>query len=84
MRTIKRYANRKLYDTTSSKYVTLTGVSALVKTGEDIMVMDKARGVDITAQTLAQALYEEEKRGNLLSVPNLTRLIREGDKAVVG
>ena len=61
-RTIKRYANRKLYDTTQSCYVTLDEISELVKDGEDVHIVDNATSEDLTAVTLAQILLEEEKR----------------------
>ena len=60
-RTIKRYANRKLYDTESSHYVSLQDILKLVRDGEDIEVMDSRTGEDLTSVTLAQAMAEEEK-----------------------
>jgi polyhydroxyalkanoate synthesis repressor PhaR len=62
-RLIKRYANRKLYDTANSRYVTLEEVAALLQAGEDVRIVDNQSKADITAVTLAQILVEEEKRG---------------------
>lgn len=62
-RLIKRYANRKLYDTANSRYVTLEEVAALLQAGEDVRIIDNQSKADITAVTLAQILVEEEKRG---------------------
>ncbi len=63
---IKKYANRKLYDTKTSHYVTLEDISELVRDGAEIQVVDRESGRDITSVTLAQIVTSEEKR----SVPN--------------
>jgi polyhydroxyalkanoate synthesis repressor PhaR len=55
MRIIKRYLNRKLYDTQESKYITIPEIATLVKRGEEIMVIDPLK-IDITVQTLKQVL----------------------------
>jgi polyhydroxyalkanoate synthesis repressor PhaR len=62
MRTIKRYSNRKLYDTQDKKYITLEQIAALVRDGEDLQVIDNQSGKDLTKVTLSQILLEEEKR----------------------
>ncbi len=77
-RTIKRYSNRKLYDTTDSKYVTLLQIAALIRAGDEIRVVDKNSQQDLTGATLAQIIFEEEKRGPRLSVDALCRIIRDG------
>jgi polyhydroxyalkanoate synthesis repressor PhaR len=59
---IKRYSNRKLYDTRSSRYVTLQEIAALIREGAEIQVLDKTTGQDLTAATMAQIIFEEEKR----------------------
>jgi len=59
---IKRYKNRKLYDTVASKYVTLEDVRKLVKEGHDVMVVDNTTKQNITAMTLLQAFYEVQKK----------------------
>jgi polyhydroxyalkanoate synthesis repressor PhaR len=60
-RVIKRYSNRKLYDTSESRYVTLSVVAELIKDGVDLVIIDNATGEDITTRTLAQVLLEEER-----------------------
>jgi polyhydroxyalkanoate synthesis repressor PhaR len=60
---IKKYANRKLYDTRTSKYVTLDGIADLVREGHDIRVVDRDTGADITQVVLSQIVLTEEKRG---------------------
>lgn len=62
-RVIKRYVNRKLYDTRESRYVTLQEIAVIVREGEDVKVIDNATKEDLTNVTLAQIIYEEEKRG---------------------
>ena len=57
---VKRYANRKLYDTDESKYVTLRDVAAFVQAGREVQVIDNRTKADITGQTLMQALVETE------------------------
>jgi len=61
---IKKYANRKLYDTQTSRYVTLEGISRLVREGHDIQVVDRDSGRDLTALILSQIVVGEEKRGD--------------------
>src|SRR5438445_9880478 len=60
---IKKYANRKLYDTRASRYVTLAGIAQLVRDGHEIKVVDRDNGQDLTQLTLSQIVLEEEKRG---------------------
>lgn len=62
MRTIKRYSNRKLYDTQDKRYITLEQISALVQDGEDIKVIDNQSGEDLTTVTLSQVLLDQEKK----------------------
>ena len=59
---IKKYANRKLYDTRSSRYITLDGIAQLVRDGHEIKVVDSDER-DLTQVTLSQIVLEEEKRG---------------------
>src|SRR5262245_39377615 len=78
-RLIKRYGNRKMYDTKASRYVTLDGVTELVRSGEDLRIVDNETGEDLTSVTFAQIIYEEEKRKNgLLEVPALRWIIQQG------
>jgi polyhydroxyalkanoate synthesis repressor PhaR len=60
---IKKYANRKLYDTRTSHYITLEGIAQLVRDGHEIKVVDRDDGRDLTQVTLSQVVLEEEKRG---------------------
>jgi polyhydroxyalkanoate synthesis repressor PhaR len=76
--TIKKYANRRLYNTGTSAYVTLEDLAAMVKTGEDFVVYDAKTGEDITRSVLTQIIFEQEnKEGqNLLPITFLRQLIR--------
>jgi hypothetical protein len=60
---IKKYANRKLYDTRTSRYITLEGISRLVREGAEIEVVDRESGRDLTPLVLSQIVTTEEKRG---------------------
>ena len=74
---VKKYANRRLYNTASSSYVTLDDLSNMVKTGIDFVVYDAKSGEDITRSVLTQIIFEQESRGpNLLPIQFLRRLIR--------
>ena len=75
---IKKYANRRLYNTASSSYVTLEHLSDMVKEGVDFVVYDAKSGEDITRSVLTQIIFEEENRGggqNLLPIQFLRQLI---------
>jgi len=76
--TIKKYANRRLYNTGTSTYVTLGDLATMVKTGEDFVVYDAKSGEDITRSVLAQIIFEQEnKEGqSLLPITFLRQLIR--------
>ena len=79
MRVIKRYPNRKLYDTEAKAYVTLHGIAILIRQGEEIQIVDHATGDDLTALTLTQVILEQEKKqGGYLPRSVLTALIRTG------
>jgi hypothetical protein len=65
---IKKYANRKLYDTRTSSYITLEGIAGLVRDGHEIKVVDRETGQDLTQVTLSQIVLSEEKRGPARSV----------------
>jgi len=78
-RLIKRYGNRKMYDTQASKYVTLDGVADLVRHGEDLRIIDNDSGEDLTAVVFAQVIVEEQKRQNpLIGLPVLRWIIQQG------
>lgn len=74
---IKKYANRRLYNTASSTYVTLDDLSLMVKEGTDFAVYDAKSGEEITRSVLTQIIFEEENKGiNLLPINFLRQLIR--------
>lgn len=75
--TIKKYANRRLYNTDASSYVTLEDLAEMVKEGTDFVVKDAKSGEDITRSVLTQIIFEEESKGqNLLPINFLRQLIR--------
>ena len=79
MRVIKRYPNRKLYDTEAKSYITLDGIAALIRHGEEIQVVDNTSGEDLTSLTLTQVILEREKQqGGFLPRSVLTGLVRAG------
>jgi polyhydroxyalkanoate synthesis repressor PhaR len=79
MPVIKRYPNRKLYDTEAKQYVTLEAIAALIRQGEEIQVVDHTTGEDLTAITLSQIIFEQEKKlSGFLPQAVLTGLIQAG------
>ncbi|MDJ0386680.1 polyhydroxyalkanoate synthesis repressor PhaR [Roseomonas sp. E05] len=73
---IKKYANRRLYNTEASSYVTLEDLAGMVREGRDFVVYDAKSGDDITRGVLTQIIVEEEAKGrNLLPIPFLRQLI---------
>jgi len=74
-RVIKRYTNRKLYDTEESRYVTLEEIAGLVKAGVEVQIVDNRTGNDLTEVTLAQILYEEQKKQTTRMPLNLLKEI---------
>jgi polyhydroxyalkanoate synthesis repressor PhaR len=84
-RLVKRYSNRKLYDTSESRYVTLDEISRWVKAGEEVKIVENESGEDLTAVTFAQIILEEErKKTGYLSLPLLRNLIQHGEAALQG
>ena len=77
---IKRYSNRKLYDTQESRYVTLEEIEEMIRTGREIAVVDAASGEDLTSVTLAQIILENE-RNHRAALPTafLHQLIKHGE-----
>jgi polyhydroxyalkanoate synthesis repressor PhaR len=77
---VKRYSNRKLYDTQESRYVTLDEIEEMIRAGKEISVVDAASGEDLTSVTLTQIILEAERhhRGNLPSA-FLHQLIKHGE-----
>ncbi len=87
-RKIKRYANRKLYDTRDSRYVTLQQIASYVRDGEDVTIIDNTTKEDLTNVTLAQIIYEEEKKGSdssrgSASVSTLRTLIQQSGERLM-
>lgn len=77
---IKRYANRKLYNTATSRYITLKGIADLIEAGEEVRVVDNETGEDITSVTLSQILVDNERSNRRVPGTVLTDLIqRSGD-----
>lgn len=80
---IKRYPNRKLYDTEAKKYVTLDGIAELIRQGVEVQVVDHATNEDLTAVTLSQIIFEQEKKqGGFLPKSVLTSLVQAGDETI--
>ncbi len=75
---IKRYTNRKLYDTVESRYVTLEEIAAMVKAGTEVRILDNRTKEDLTSVTLAQIIFEEEKKTSKMGLRTLRDLIRHG------
>jgi polyhydroxyalkanoate synthesis repressor PhaR len=79
---VKKYGNRRLYDTDASRYVTLEEVAERVRLGEDLKVQDAKTGQDLTQVTLAQIILEGRGAARLLPVPLLKQLVRMRDDAL--
>ena len=80
---IKRYQNRKLYDTQNSTYVTLEDIGNMIRRGDDVRVIDNKNKEDLTSVTLTQIIFEEEKRNkSLLPLSTLKNIIRNGGDAI--
>ena len=82
MPTIKRYSNRKLYNTESKKYITLDEIANFIREGEEIHVVDNDSGDDLTALTLTQIIFEQEKKREFLPKSVLTALIQAGGESL--
>ena len=79
MPVIKRYPNRKLYDTEAKQYITLEGIAELIRERQDVQVLDYTTGEDLTALTLSQIIFEQQKKhSGFLPYSVLTGLIRAG------
>src|ERR1700751_5439388 len=78
-RIIKRYANRKLYDTDQSRYVTLDQISEMIRNGDDVKIVDNKTKEDLTTVTLAQIIFEEEKKQrSFLPLGAMRNIIQSG------
>jgi polyhydroxyalkanoate synthesis repressor PhaR len=82
-RVIKRYANRKLYDTQHSRYVTLDQIAAMIRGGDDVKIVDNKSKEDLTSVTLAQIIFEEEKRQkSFLPLQAMRNIIQSGGESI--
>ena len=79
---VKKYGNRRLYDTADSRYITLEELAAKVRAGSDVQVVDAKTGRDLTQATLTQIIVESRNMARLLPVPLLLQLVRMGDDAL--
>ena len=80
---IKRYPNRKLYDTESKQYVTLQGIAELIRGGHEVQVVDHMTDEDLTAVTLTQIIFEQEKKqGGFLPTAVLRGLVQSGGETL--
>jgi len=84
-RVIKRYANRKLYDTLESRYVTLDQIAEMIRRKEEVKVIDNNSKDDLTSVTLAQIIFEEEKKQrSFLPLSALRNIIQSGGQSLHG
>jgi polyhydroxyalkanoate synthesis repressor PhaR len=82
-RVIKRYANRKLYDTQRSRYVTLDQIADMIREGEDVKIVDNNSKEDLTTVTLAQIIFEEEKKQkSFLPLNAMRNIIQSGGERI--
>jgi polyhydroxyalkanoate synthesis repressor PhaR len=82
-RVIKRYANRKLYDTQRSRYVTLDQIAEMIRSGEDVKIIDNNSKEDLTTITLAQIIFEEEKKQkSFLPLNAMRNIIQSGGERI--
>jgi polyhydroxyalkanoate synthesis repressor PhaR len=80
---VKRYQNRKLYDTEASTYVTLDDIAKMIRDGEDVKVIDNKSKKDLTSVTLAQIIFEEQKKQReILPLAALRRIIQSGGESI--
>lgn len=81
---IKRYTNRKLYDTVESRYVTLDEISEMIKAGSEVRIVDNRSKEDLTSVTLAQIIFEEEKKRSKMPLGMLRDIIRHSGETLTG
>jgi polyhydroxyalkanoate synthesis repressor PhaR len=81
-RVVKRYANRKLYDTQRSRYVTLDQIAEMIRNGEEVKIVDNNSKEDLTAITLAQIIFEEEKKRSFMPLSALRNIIQSGGESI--
>ena len=84
MRIIKKYANRKLYDTSEKKYVAMNTLAELIKSGEEVMVIDNRNGRDITSVVVSQLLAREKREDDRDDFPGvLIQVLRKGGGTIM-
>lgn len=83
-RIVKRYSNRKLYDTQTSSYVTLEQIAEMVRDKEDVKIVDNKTKKDLTSVTLAQIVFEEEKKRRLVPLNTLKTMIQNKGESISG
>jgi polyhydroxyalkanoate synthesis repressor PhaR len=81
---IKRYANRKLYNTQTSRYITLKGIAELLEAGEEVCVVDNETGEDITSVALSQILVDSERTNTSPSPTLISQIFGRGGDALYG
>ncbi|HVE87259.1 MAG TPA: polyhydroxyalkanoate synthesis regulator DNA-binding domain-containing protein [Myxococcales bacterium] len=81
---IKRYTNRKLYDTVESRYVTLDEIAEMIKGGTEVKIIDNRTKEDLTSVTLAQIIFEEEKKQSQMPLDLLRQIIRHPGESIQG
>jgi len=81
---IKRYANRKLYNTETSRYITLKGIAELIDAGDDVRVIDNETGDDITSVALSQILVDSERSNSELPKGLVANILHRGGDALYG
>ena len=81
---IKRYTNRKLYDTVESRYVTLDEIGEMIKQGVEVKIVDNRSKEDLTSVTLAQIIFEEEKKKSRMPLIVLREIIRHPGESISG
>jgi polyhydroxyalkanoate synthesis repressor PhaR len=79
---VKKYGNRRLYDTEDSRYVRLAELAQKIRRGSDVRVVDATTGTDLTAETLVQIIFEDRHAARMLPVTLLSQMIRMGDDAL--
>ncbi|RMG17235.1 MAG: transcriptional regulator [Deltaproteobacteria bacterium] len=78
VKVIKRYTNRKLYDTVESRYVTLDEIAEMIRNGEEVRVIDNRTKEDLTSVTFAQIIFEQEKKETRMPLSLLRDIVRHG------
>lgn len=82
VKVIKRYTNRKLYDTVESRYVTLEEIAEMIRAGEDVRIIDNRSKEDLTSVTFAQIIFEQEKKAGQMPLSLLRDIVRHGEASV--